>query len=573
MDKLHIIINGRPLEVPPGITVLEAAKAAEIDIPTLCHHPALKDVGACRMCLVEVSTGQALQPACTFPVVEGLEVRTDTERTTEMRRFVLEMLFSERSHFCMFCEMSGDCELQNLAYRYGLDHWTYPTPHPRLPVDASRSYFIMDHNRCILCRRCIRACADVAASHTLGVMARGKDTLVTADMNEPFGQSSCVSCGTCLQVCPTGALVDRQSAYMGRHTQTETVPSACQFCSVGCGVEVVTRNQRPLRVEGAWQAQNQGVLCVVGRFESLDGKARERVEAPMVRKGGQGNLECVTWDEAMGRVAAAMMAARPGKVKAWVTGRTLNEPMDALVETFRGRLGGEVRSVEMLPANGAVPAGGTLEDLDTADTILVVGMDPLDDHRVVGYRIRRAVDHDIPLIVCGDSVNRMAPFARMALPLEQVRKACDQVALAERPAVVYRATLPADVRETLAGLTRARFLPLYPATNTSHAMELDLVHGPTKEPFDVAYILLGDAALDERTRAEARKASFVVVHACYADGLRDIADVVLPAPLWFERNGHFRNLEGRDRAVAAAAPVPEGIWAESRVFEELTARL
>ncbi len=530
MSKMHIIIDGKSVEVEPGTTVLQAAESAGISIPTLCHHPALKDMGACRMCLVEVSNSPGLQPACTFPVMDGLEVQTETERTTEMRRFILEMLFSERNHYCMFCEMSGDCELQSLAYKYGLDHWTYPTPNPKLPV-------------------------------------------VTADMDEPFGQSSCVSCGTCLQVCPTGALVDRRSAYMGRHTQTETVASSCNFCSVGCGIDVVTRNERPLRIEGSWQGHNQGVLCVVGRFESLDGKGRERITSPMVRKGGHGHLEHVTWDEAMGRVAGAMLAARPGKVKAWMSGRTLNEPMDALVDTFRNKVGGEVRALEPMAADGPIPSGGQMGDIDTADAILVVGLDPLEDHRVVGYRIRRAVDHDVPLIVCGDGMNRLAPYAKMALSPARLREACDQIADAERPVVIFRASLPSEARETLASVKQARFLPLYPAANSPHAMELKLEHGPTKEPFDVAYILLGDTPMDERTRAEARKASFVVAHACYMDGLSEIADVVLPAPLWYERDGHFRNFEGRERPVAAAVPMPEGLWAETRVFEELTARM
>lgn len=571
MSKLHVIMNGQRLEVEAGTTVLDAARAARIDIPTLCHHPALKDMGACRMCLVEVSNSPALQPACTFPVMDGLEVQTETERTTEMRKFVLEMLFSERNHYCMFCEMSGDCELQALAYRYGLDHWTYPTPNPKLPVDASRTYFLMDHNRCILCRRCIRACGEVAANHTLGVMSRGTKTLVTADMDEPFGASSCVSCGTCLQVCPTGALVDRRSAYMGRHTQTDTVASSCALCSVGCAINVVSRNGRPLRVEGAWDGPNQGVLCVVGRFESLDGGRRERITTPMVRTGGK--LERVSWDDAMGRIAWAMRAARPGGVKAWTTGRMLSEPMDALEETFRGKIGGEVRTLEVMPSNGPAPSGGRLADIDNADAILVAGLDPLGDHRVVGYRIRRAVDRDVPLIVCGDGMNQLAPFAKMALPLSKIREACEQLAGAERPVIVYRAALPAEAREALARVERGIFLPLYPAANTPHAMELDFASGPTKEPFDVAYILLGDTPLDERTRAEARKATFVVLHASYMDEAADIAHVVLPAPLWYEREGTFRNMEDRDCAVAPAVPMPEGLWPEERVFEELAERM
>jgi formate dehydrogenase major subunit len=173
MDKMvNLQINKRQVRARAGQTVLEAAKAAGIDIPNLCNHPALTPHGACRVCLVEIERQRTLQPACTFPVAEGMKVETESPKVIEERKFVLQMLFSERNHYCMFCEMSGDCELQALAYRYGMDQWTYQNPYPKIPVDGTRKYFIMDHNRCILCRRCIRACGELAANHTREVPGR-----------------------------------------------------------------------------------------------------------------------------------------------------------------------------------------------------------------------------------------------------------------------------------------------------------------------------------------------------------------------------------------------------------------
>lgn len=205
MTMVTISMNGQEVSAPSGSTILQAAKLAGIDIPTLCHHQALVPVGACRICLVEVAGQRSLQTACTFPINSGMQVQTESPRVVSARKLVLDLLFSERNHYCMYCEMSGDCELQNLGYRYGIDHWVYPAYTKPFPVDATHKYILMEHNRCVLCWRCMRACGELVANHTLGLRQRGAETMIHADMNLPFGESSCVSCGTCRQVCPTGA--------------------------------------------------------------------------------------------------------------------------------------------------------------------------------------------------------------------------------------------------------------------------------------------------------------------------------------------------------------------------------
>jgi formate dehydrogenase major subunit len=282
-NMVTLTIDGQQVTAEAGQTVLEAAQQAGIHIPTLCHHPALAPVGACRLCLIEISKFQPLYPACAYQVVEGLKVETRSERVEKARRFVLELLFSERNHYCMYCEMSGNCELQDLGYEYGLDHWVYPTYTQRFPVDASREAFIMDHNRCVLCRRCVRACDELVANHTLGMRQRGARTMISADLDVPFGDSSCISCGTCLQVCPTGALIDKRSAFMGvgRNVELERVKSVCSQCSVGCGIEIVTRGGNVLRIDGDWDAApNRGVLCEKGRFAPLQ-DGRPRITSPL----------------------------------------------------------------------------------------------------------------------------------------------------------------------------------------------------------------------------------------------------------------------------------------------------
>jgi len=570
MTTLNVTINGKSMEVAEGTTILQAANAAGIEIPTLCHHPALKDIGACRMCLVEVANIPALQPACTYPVTDGIKVETHTPRTLEMRKFVLEMLFSERNHYCMYCEMSGDCELQKQAYDHGLAHWTYPTPNPRLPVDASRTYFLMDHNRCILCRRCIRACGDVVGNNTLGVMARGAKTMITADMDEPFGDSSCVSCGTCLQVCPTGALVDRRSAYGGRNKDVDTVNSACAFCSVGCRINVVSRNGRPLRVEGDWEGHNQGVLCLAGRFDSLD-TGKRRATTPMVKRDGQ--LLPATWDEALAAVAKGLEAARPGSIQAWVSSSALDQPLDAVVETFRGKFGGQVATLEPAPPPGETPNGAKMADIDTADTILVVDADPLVSHRVIGYRIKRAAGTGAKVLLCADGDNQVGEFADGVFPLSKLDWALASVTTSTKPVVVYRAGTDPALRTKLAALMdKARFIPLHAAANAPRALHLGLP-GETGGDLDALYILLEEGTLSPEQQATASRAGFVVMHTCYLDDTEGLADVLLPAPLWYEREGTFRNIEGSDERVRPAALSPEGIWSETSVLQQLALRI
>jgi len=571
MATVNIKINGKPIQARPGITVLDAAKEAGIDIPTLCHHPALANIGACRLCLVEVAKQRTLQPACTFPISEGMEVETESPKAVEARKFVLEMLFSERNHYCMYCEMSGDCELQAMAYRYGLDHWTYPTPFPKMPVDGTRKYFIMDHNRCILCRRCIRACSDLVANHTLGVRFRGAKTMISADMDAPFGESSCVSCGTCLQVCPTGALIDRKSAYMGREVHVEHTASACTFCSVGCGTSIVTRAGRVLRVEGDWDAPNQGVLCVAGRFEPLY-DTRERLTSPMLRKGNA--LVAITWDEALDVLIARAKGNNGKKTAAYATSNALNDALGAFLTVFQGKVHATVGVLEPTLEELDLPAGGTLADLDAADCILVAGGDPLADHRVLGYRVKRALDKGARLLVVADGANGMLPFAHRKFPMAELAEAVKICQGSVAPVVIYGSQLDrADARK-LATLTgKARFIPLFPGINGYRARELGLKDGLRANGAKVLYLLLGDKELPEDAVKEARRAAFLVVHAAYKSAAAETADLVLPAPLWYEQEGTFTALDGRKAVVRPAVPKPADVLTEAEVLARLAERL
>jgi bidirectional [NiFe] hydrogenase diaphorase subunit len=210
MAAKTLTIDGLEVSAPEGATVLQAAQDAGVKIPTLCHLEGLTEMGACRMCLIEVSGMPKLVPACVTAVSEGMHVTANSDRLRKYRRMTLEMLFAERNHICAVCVSNGHCELQTLAYEHGMDHVSLDYQFPKLEVDITHPLFGLDHNRCILCTRCVRACGEVEGANTLGVAGRGTKSKIVTDLCQPWGKAeSCTDCGKCVMSCPTGALFNR----------------------------------------------------------------------------------------------------------------------------------------------------------------------------------------------------------------------------------------------------------------------------------------------------------------------------------------------------------------------------
>ena len=212
MAAKTLTIDGKQVSAEENATILEAATDAGIKIATLCHLEGVYDVGACRLCLVEVTGVNKLLAACSTRIAEGMEVRTDTERLRKYRRMTLELLFAERNHVCAVCVSNGHCELQTLGWQNGIDHVRYDYIFPKWGVDATHPLFGLDHNRCILCTRCVRVCWHIEGAGTKNVAGRGAKSRIIDDLNQPWGESdTCTSCGKCVLSCPTGALFNRGS--------------------------------------------------------------------------------------------------------------------------------------------------------------------------------------------------------------------------------------------------------------------------------------------------------------------------------------------------------------------------
>ncbi len=402
--SIRLSINGRDVTGRANDTILQVCKANEIHVPTLCHLERLPDVGACRLCIVEIEGARRPAPACATPASEGMRITTDTPTLESLRRQTLELLFGERNHICPFCPRSGNCELQSRAYQHGMDHVRYDYLFPKLPVDNSHRYITLDHNRCILCSRCVRACDQWVGAHTLDIDERGNRCMITADMGAPLGASSCVSCGTCVTVCPTGALFEKRSAHwQGRPPQAyqETI---CTGCGVGCRMEASVRFGQIGELRSAGGPAANQVLCEKGRFWMVNPRY-PRVTEVRVRKARQfvpAPLDGVL-DECARRLRSPQIQNDANRVVALISGHLPLETIHVVQSFMRDVVGSNRWAIAdrsnsqstraALQLDAGLPPLATLDELEQADLFLLLGANLERNAGVAASYVRRGVLH------------------------------------------------------------------------------------------------------------------------------------------------------------------------------------
>jgi len=342
MSNVTLKINGNEVKSVPGRTILEAARDAGIQVPTLCHYKDLIPSGACRVCLVEVEGARTLLPACATVAAPGMVVQTESPRVQAARQTVIELLLASGKHNCLICEANGACELQDLAYRYQIapPAFGYPPGHHDYYED-NNTMIVRDNSKCIMCGRCVRACSERQVNLAIAVGYRGAESTIAARGDQSYIESECVFCGECVQACPTAALLDKQAMNQGRPWELQQVRSTCPYCGVGCQIDIHVKDGRIVKVTGAEALPNQGRLCIKGRFGWPFVHHPDRLKTPLIKENGE--FREATWNEALDLVTRRFQEIKekygPEAMGGWCSARVTNEENYLMQKFMRAVIG------------------------------------------------------------------------------------------------------------------------------------------------------------------------------------------------------------------------------------------
>ncbi|MCL6545112.1 MAG: NADH-quinone oxidoreductase subunit NuoG [Bryobacteraceae bacterium] len=588
---VKLTIDGRAVEVPTGTLLINAAKMAGIEIPAFCYYEGLSLQAACRMCLVEIEKSPKLVTSCTMPVAEGMVVHTNTPQVVEARKSMLEFILTNHPLDCPVCDKGGECELQDLTFRYGVDVSRFTEFKYHVPEKQWSPIVYFDKPRCILCYRCVRICKEGMGVGALGVVNRGVVSEITPNHGDHL---ECDECGMCIDICPVGALTSGIYRYKTRPWEMKHVGTACAHCADGCTTTLGVYDNRVIRGNNQDRSGVNGeFLCVKGRYAFDFVSHEERLRTPLIKKDGR--FEEVSWSEALRTVAKKFdeIRARGGKLGVIGSTRTTNEENLYLQELARRTLGtnhidhrrsGDVAA--LLAAVGGRPeALARTEDLYHRQAAVVIGADLAQQHPLLAFQLRANWRHHrarvyvvtrgpvredsyAALSVRAEPGNELAALEGLRGTLKNEPELVILFGDSVRGEAVYRlvefgASLGIPVKYVcLVGHSNSRgamdmglmpdFLPGYrPVQEEGLEPGLTLPEMLDSPDLDALWIV-GANALRKRELAAAD--AFVVVQDLFLTETAQKANVVLPAASTYEKTGTVTNtcgeLIGVKRAVS-----------------------
>jgi NADH-quinone oxidoreductase subunit G len=577
-------IDGKTVEAAAGTLVINAAKSVGIEIPAFCYYDGLTLQAACRMCLVEVEKSPKLVTACTVPVAEGMVVRTDTPQVVQARKSMLEFLLSNHPLDCPVCDKGGECELQDLTFRYGTDVGRFSELKVHVPEKQFSPIVYFDAPRCILCYRCVRICKEGMGVSALGVINRGVASEITPNKGDHL---ECDECGMCIDICPVGALTSGIYRYKTRPWEMKHVGTACAHCSNGCTATLGVFDNRIVRGNNRDRSGINGeFLCVKGRYAFDFVTHPERLRSPLMKSGGK--FEEVSWSKALAAVAARFkeVKARGGKFGVIGSTRTTNEENYYLQEFVRRGLGtsnidhhrtGDVASL-LAALRGRSGALATTADLYERKAVLVVASDLAQQHPLLAYQIRANWRHHqahVYVVARGpvreDAYAALSVRAEAGQELAAVESLRETLKAEPELVILFGDAIRGQAVQRLVEFGDSLGIPvkyvcLVDYSNSRGAIDseagmppgLSLPEMLAAPDLDALWVV-GANPLKDASLAAAN--AFVVVQDLFLTETARQADIVLPAASAYEKSGTITNVCGEvvklTRAITTMGTKPD----------------
>jgi len=614
---VNLKINDRDVQVPAGTLVIEATRRLGIEVPSFCYYPGLALQAACRMCLVEVEKMPKLQTACTLVATEGMVVRTNTEQVRDARKFMLEFLLTNHPLDCPVCDKGGECELQDMVFRYGADTSRFVEEKIHRPEEKWSDLVYYDAPRCILCFRCVRICDEGMDVKALGVGMRGANSIIIPNGGDHL---DCEECGMCIDICPVGALTSGTYRYKTRPWEMTYVPTICTHCSNGCKTTLSVRNHEILRANNRdLSGINKEFLCVKGRFGFDFTNHPERIKQPMVRKGEK--LLPVSWEEAAREAATRLhqiySAYGPEGIGFIGSNRTSNEESYLLQRLARGTFGtNNIDHHRTADYTGLITALGdrssdsllTMEQLYESKAVLLIGNDATNQNPLAAWQIRSGIrHHDTKLFVINSQEIKLDRKATQSVVLGPVLEsaavrwletgaghlsqdlanqlgAIKQTLQAESDvAIVFGSGVSGAAIENLVAFGsslpgKTRYMALGDYANSRGAADMgvlpdrmpgyvyvdgkpgltapQMVEAAQSGKLNALYVVGANPLADYGTLGFGRgKVQLLIVHELFLTETALQADIVFPAASAYEKDGTVTNTSGEIQLLRKAADI------------------